>query len=114
MIKYFQRNNWKGNVKGKGDKKLDILKTIKKNIITGKWWFSAHALKKCDEREIDIEKLVISLIEGEIIEDYPDDPRGHSCLILSYIKNQSVHTVCAIKDGSAIFITAYYPEPLNG
>lgn len=90
---------------------LDILTTIKENIITGKWYFSYHALKKCDERDIDIEKLVISLLNGELLEGYPDDPRGNSCLILSHIESNPVHSVCGIHEGSTVFITAYRPEP---
>ena len=89
---------------------LDILSVIKGNIIVGKWRFSDHAIKKCDERGIDIEELVISLVQGELLEDYPEDPRGHSCLLLSYIKNRPVHTVCGIDESGTIFITAYWPE----
>lgn len=90
---------------------LDVLTKIKENIITGKWYFSSHALKRCDERNIDIEELVVSLINGDLLEHYPDDPRGESCLILSQINSKAVHAVCGIHEGNTIFITVYYPEP---
>lgn len=94
-----------------GERTLDILRITKENIVTGKWWFTNHAIMRCDERKIDIETLLISVLHGELLENYPDDPRGHSGLILSYMEEQPVHTVCAIHEEGTIFITAYFPEP---
>ncbi|MGR3311685.1 MAG: DUF4258 domain-containing protein [Candidatus Brocadiales bacterium] len=47
----------------------------------------------------------------EIIEDYPEDPRGESCLILGFtLEGEPVHIVCG---GSCpiIIITVYRPDP---
>ncbi|MCG9969583.1 DUF4258 domain-containing protein [Pelotomaculum terephthalicicum JT] len=46
-------------------------------------------------------------------EDYPEDQRGHSCLVLGHTKDsQPVHSVCAFDpSGTLIIITAYFPEP---
>src|SRR5690625_571204 len=90
--------------------KLEILDIIKRNIVTGAWYFTAHALKQCDKRGIDIEQLLFSLIQGEIIEDYPNDPRGHSCLILSYIDNEPVHTVCGLTGGENCIYNRLFPR----
>lgn len=89
---------------------LTLLDAIKESIITGNWWFSEHAINKCDQREIDIEKLLFSIIYGEIIEEYPDNPRGQSCLILSMIDRRPVHTVCGLTGEGTVFITAYWPD----
>ncbi len=89
---------------------MDILSAIKENIIMGKWWFSEHAIKNCDLRNIEIEELVISIMQGKLLEDYREDFRGHSCLILSYIKERPVHTVCGLHENGTVIITAYYPE----
>jgi hypothetical protein len=49
---------------------------------------------------------------GEVIEDYPEDARGHSCLILgSGRNNRAIHVVCAPKDEYLAIITAYLPNP---
>lgn len=56
----------------------------------------------------DVRKV---LEDGEIIEDYPDDPRGHSCLILGRdIEKRPIHVVCAPKDEYLAIITAYIPD----
>jgi hypothetical protein len=49
---------------------------------------------------------------GEIIEDYPDDPRGHSCLVCGCgISGRVLHVVCAPKEEFLAIITAYLPSP---
>lgn len=51
------------------------------------------------------------LEDGEIIEDYPEDIRGHSCLILGWRPDgRPVHIVCAPKDEYLAVITAYIPD----
>ena len=48
---------------------------------------------------------------GEVIEDYPDDVRGHSCLILGTgQEGRPIHVVCSPKDEFLAIITAYVPS----
>jgi hypothetical protein len=50
------------------------------------------------------------LEKGELIEDYPEDPRGHSCLILGEdLRGRPVHVLCSPKDEYLAIITAYLP-----
>lgn len=55
---------------------------------------------------------VRSVIEdGEIIEDYPDDSRGHSALLLGRgLGGRPIHVVCSPKDEYLAVITAYLPD----
>ena len=47
----------------------------------------------------------------ELIEDYPHDPRGHSCLILGKgLGDRAIHVVCAPKEDYIAIITAYIPD----
>lgn len=47
---------------------------------------------------------------GRIIEDYPEDVRGHSCLLLGFPEpDRAIHVCCAPKDGFLAIITAYLP-----
>ena len=49
--------------------------------------------------------------KGNVIEDYPEDARGHSCLLLGFgDENRPVHVVCAPKDDYLAIITAYLPD----
>lgn len=48
---------------------------------------------------------------GEVVEDYPKDVRGHSCLLLGFgYESRPVHVVCSPKDDYLAIITAYLPE----
>jgi hypothetical protein len=50
--------------------------------------------------------------QGRVVEDYPDDPRGHSCLLLgSGEGGRSIHVVCAPREDYLAIITAYIPDP---
>jgi len=47
----------------------------------------------------------------KLLEDYPDDPRGHSCLVLGYTEHGPVHVVCGLsRQGRLYIITVYVPS----
>ena len=54
-----------------------------------------------------------TLIErGEIIEDYPEDARGHSVLLAGVGDGgRAIHVVCSPKTDYVAVITAYLPDP---
>jgi hypothetical protein len=73
-----------------------------------------HAIRQMakPDRMITTNEARAVIEHGEVIEDYPDDPRGHSCLMLGYGEmNRPIHIVCAPKDHYLAIITAYVPEP---
>ncbi len=57
-------------------------------------------------------ELETALSAAEIIERYPDDPRGPSCLVLGYAGRRPLHAVCAVKDQprEILLITVYDPR----
>jgi hypothetical protein len=60
---------------------------------------------------ITVEEVRSAVLRGEIIEDYPEDARGHSCLMLGAgDSGRAVHVVCAPKNDYLAIITAYLPE----
>jgi len=89
--------------------KEEISKACKKKIL-----FTTHALDQMNSpmRMISKDEVRDVIIKGEIIEDYPDDPKGHSCLMMSKTGEQRVvHVVCSPKDKYLAIITAYIPNP---
>jgi len=57
----------------------------------------------------EIEQIVR---EGELVEDYPLDNRGHSCLMMGWGDDQrGIHVVCSPKRDYLAIITAYLPDP---
>jgi hypothetical protein len=54
------------------------------------------------------------IFHGEIIEDYPEDIRGHSCLMLGTgNRKRPIHVVCSPKDEFVAIITVYLPDKLR-
>ncbi len=46
----------------------------------------------------------------EVIEEYPDDPRGYSCLLLVKVEDKVIHIVCAPKGDTLLVISLYEPD----
>jgi hypothetical protein len=60
---------------------------------------------------ISIADVRIVIDRGELVEDYPEDVRGHSCLILGNGTNATpIHVVCSPKSDYPAIITAYLPS----
>lgn len=77
------------------------------------WALTRHARERVGRRRIGDEQLVHALADGEVIEDYPTDPRGPSALVLGHAPDGApLHAVCAFDpSGTLVIITAYVPEP---
>ncbi|AUX19805.1 hypothetical protein SOCEGT47_002580 [Sorangium cellulosum] len=76
--------------------------------------FLPHAVRQMSPpgRMISPAELHAAIMAGELIEDYPEDVRGHSCLLLGAgDSGRPVHVVCAPKPGYLAILTAYIPHP---
>ena len=84
---------------------------IRAEIEKQKYEISLHA---DDERIADglsVSQLELALSDSQIIEQYPDDPRGESCLAVGFThEGIPVHFVCGRNPaGHLILITVYIP-----
>lgn len=87
---------------------LDAIRRLARERIV----YSAHALAEmlAEAEVITVEEVKKVVLTGKIIEDYPEDKRGHSFLILAKVYDiRPVHVVCAPKDGYLAIITVYVP-----
>ena len=90
------------------------LDAIRHALAGGKVVFGPHARREMAGENptllpAEIEEAVAG---GEIIEDYPDDPRGPCCLILGFSgPGRPVHTVVTAARPEVFVITAYVPDP---
>lgn len=75
--------------------------------------FSKHAVDQTVLREISVKEIRNVMSIGEIIEDYPDDKYGPSCLVFGMTdKNRPVHIQCSYPSRTIIkVITVYEPDP---
>ncbi len=74
--------------------------------------FRAHATSRMLERDILLSEVRDVLLQGEVIERYPDDRPFPSRLVLGWAAGRALHVVAADDAGSLTFvITAYEPDP---
>ena len=76
--------------------------------------WTSHVLKRLFERNICLDDVKTVLMNGEIIEQYPDDYPFPSCLLLGYTSTgRPLHIVCGSNGTELWIITAYFPNPAN-
>jgi len=93
-------------------KRIDIVEHVRASA-KAKVLFLPHALRQMlrPERMISRAEVLGVIATGAIVEDYPEDCRGHSCLLLGYSEGgRPLHVVCAPKGDYLAIITAYVPE----
>jgi hypothetical protein len=94
----------------------DDIYTQVRQAATQKLLFLPHTIRQMSrpDRMISTQEIERIIITGEVIEDYPQDSRGHSCLILGLGQNnRPIHIVCSPKNEYLAIITAYLPDPLQ-
>jgi len=89
------------------------LEVFRRLVREGRYRLTLHAESEREADHITAREIRDALLSdhAEIIEDYPDDPRGPSFLMLGFThEGQPIHFVCAASD-VAIVITLYRPDP---
>lgn len=83
--------------------------TIRRLVAEGRYVLSKHAEREREADRIPVGDLEEALANSEIIEDYPDDPRGPSCLLLGFSRQRPLHAVCTVKrDPEELFLVTVY------
>lgn len=91
---------------------MDFIYLIKQSA-SKKIIYTIHALDEMNAEDeiITTDEVRQVVFNGEIIEDYPEDKRGHSCLMFGMSNNRRpVHIVCAPKEEYLAIITVYVPS----
>ena len=91
---------------------LDILQQVC-NAAAKRILYLPHAVRQMShpDRMITTSEVRRVIQNGRVIEDYPEDLRGHSCLILGEgEERRPLHIVCSPKPEFLAIITAYLPN----
>ncbi len=84
---------------------------IKEKIRLSQYEISFHAEKERYAEDITLADIETTISNGDILEDYPEGPRGPSCLVLGYSQNRPIHIVCGYTPIKWIrIITVYLPK----
>jgi Domain of unknown function (DUF4258) len=90
---------------------------VRKFVAIGSWLPTTHALIRLERRNILMADVLSGLETAEIVEDYPEDQRGPSVLILSQDgAGLPIHALWGIPNNNtsvANLVTVYRPDPLE-
>ncbi len=92
---------------------MEIVQEIKDKVAASLYEFSKHAVDQSIIRQISIAEIADAIISsGEIIEDYPDDKYGPSCLVLGFTQNgRPLHIQCSYPSRALVkLVTVYEPD----
>ena len=93
---------------------MPALDEIQTKILRRQYEFSKHAVDQSIIRDISVTEVEeIMAGSAEIIEDYPEDKYGPSCLILGFTKTgRPLHVQCSYPSRPLLkIITVYEPDP---
>jgi len=81
-------------------------------VRNGRIEWQTHALERMMKRGIPREIVKQVLLEGEIIEDYPDEKPFPAALFLEWFQGEPFHVVSALDSlsGYCFVITVYRPD----
>lgn len=97
--------------------KIMEIDDIRYLISRDQYELSIHAQQERLEDDLDVVEIETALMQGELLEDYPEDPRGESCLVLGYAGTKPIHAVIGWakttpEDEKILrIITVYIPQP---
>ena len=90
----------------------DIVSSVQKSAAE-RIIYLPHAVRQMSrpDRMILVADVRNVVGRGELVEDYTEDVRGHSCLLLGYkLDDTPIHVVCSPKEDYLAVITAYIPN----
>lgn len=94
---------------------MAILDEICKKIRNGQFEFSQHATYQGIIRHISVQEVREAIEDSEVIEDYPNDKYGPSCLLFGFTQSRRpLHVQCSYPSRSLVkIVTLYEPDPLQ-
>ena len=89
-----------------------MIEQIRAKIRARQFELSKHAVDQSILRRVSVRELREAIANGEVIEDYPDDKYGPSCLILGFTRaGRPLHVQCSYPSRPLVkVITLYEPD----
>ena len=87
-------------------------KWIVEKIKSSSYYVSQHGDQERQNDNLSLHEVEESLLNGRILEQYPDTGRGESCLVVGFAKNgKPIHVVCGKRKETLTIVTVYIPGP---
>ena len=92
---------------------MTLIDEIREKVLANAFEFSQHAVDQMILRRISVQEIRETVGTGKVIEDYPDDKYGPSCLVLGFAAGaKAIHVQCSHPSRLLVkIITVYEPDP---
>jgi hypothetical protein len=87
------------------------LNDIQAKVRANQYLYSHHAEIERQADELTFAEIEEALLNGTVLENYPDTGRGESCLIVGFAGTTPIHIVCGWRKDKVVLITVYIPRP---
>ena len=85
---------------------------FRKKISSEHYFLSRHADVERKNDNLTLIEIEEAILNGIVLETYPEDKRGESCLTVGFATSgKPIHVVCGKSDNALIIITVYIPTP---
>jgi hypothetical protein len=92
-----------------------LILDIQRNVQAKSYRLTSHAEREREADQITVREIEEALLSRrcEVIENYPDDPRGASCLVLGFTEEGlPLHLVCGVSlPDVMVIVTVYRQHP---
>ena len=90
-----------------------MIRELRSKIADGLFEFSEHAVNQSIIRHVSVQEIHEAFTNSQVIEDYPDDKYGPSCLVLGFtLKGRPLHILCSHPSRPLVkIVTLYEPDP---
>jgi len=91
---------------------MSLIDGIREKVAQGAFEFSQHAVDQMLQRHLTVQEVREAINVAEMIEDYPRDKYGPSCLVLGITQAQRpIHVQCSYPSRPLVkIITVYQPD----
>ena len=90
-----------------------MIRELRGKIAAGQFEFSLHAVDQSIVRRISVQEVREAFKNCQLVEDYPDDKYGPSCLVHGFTDaGRPLHVQCSYPSRTLVkIVTLYEPDP---
>jgi hypothetical protein len=90
-----------------------MIRELRSKIAQGQFEFSQHAVDQSIIRRISVREVREAIANSQVIEDYPNDRYGPTCLVLGFtLTGRPLHIQCSHPSRRLVkIVTLYEPDP---
>ena len=93
---------------------MGLIEALRAKFEIDAFEFTRHATDQALQREITVQEVREAMRVGDVIEDYPDDKYGPSCLVLgTTLTNRPLHIQCSYPERPMVKIVTVYEPNLD-